>query len=192
MAKNVQSAFADGITPQAFVASMTKNREKFEEWGERFAWKNAADESFFRSFAGQAEPLRCLIIAADWCGDVVRNVPVVLNVMKTAGIETRMLPMEEHFNVIDQFLVMGGRSIPVVLLIDSAGDVRAQWGPRPAYVQEPMVEFKQRGLERGSAEYDEAMKATRSEIMRRYGDGTEYQQWIVEELRETMAALLTV
>jgi hypothetical protein len=55
----------------------------------------------------QAE-LRVLILVADWCGDVIRNVPVIFRVSKEAGI-----PVE--------VLTMGGRAIPIVIFVNSVG-----------------------------------------------------------------------
>lgn len=185
MAENVQQAYGAGMAPQAFVDAMTRNQDKFTDWGTRFAWANEEDASFFRALADDTK-VRCLIIAADWCGDVVRNVPVVLKVMEAAGIETRMLIMEQHLDVIDRFLTMGGRSIPVVLFIDQAGDVLAKWGPRPEYVQQPMVQFKQANTDRDAPDYEEKLKAARAEIMKRYGEDTGYQILIVKELRSLL------
>ncbi|GIQ61817.1 hypothetical protein PACILC2_03850 [Paenibacillus cisolokensis] len=47
--------------------------------------------------------MRCLILAAEWCGDVVRNVPVVFRAMEVSGIPTEVLIMEEHLDTMDEF-----------------------------------------------------------------------------------------
>ena len=65
----------------------------------------------------------------DWCGDVARNIPVVFRAMETAGIETEVLIMEENLDVMDQFLTMGARSIPVVIISDT-GDMFSARGDR--------------------------------------------------------------
>lgn len=186
MTENVQTAFDAGMAPQQFIDKMTRNRDKFLDWGSRFAWTEPGVQGLLEGLQGKSKA-RCLIIAADWCGDVVRNVPVVLKAMDTAGVETRMLMMEEHLDVMDRFLTLGGRSIPVVLFIDSNGDVRSKWGPRPTYVQEPMLRFKQENKDKSASDYDEKLKAARSQVVARYGEDTGYQQLIVKELGELLA-----
>lgn len=109
--------------------------------------------------------------------------------MEAAHIPTEVLIMEDHLETIDQFLTMGGRSIPVVLFVDEGGDVVGRWGPRPTYVQEPMVAFKAENPNRDAPDYQEKLQATRQEIMRRYGTDTAYQKLIVEEIADILKAL---
>lgn len=187
MAENVQEAFEQAITPQVFIERMTRNQDKFLDWGQRFAWSNEEDKRFFETFRNDVG-IRCLIIAADWCGDVVRNVPVLLKLMEAAHVDTRMLIMEEHLDVMDRFLTLGGRSIPVVLLLNASGDVLAKWGPRPEYVQQPMLQFKQGNPDKSAPDYEDKLKAARTEVMARYGEDTGYQTLIVKELRGLLEA----
>jgi len=86
-----------------------------------------------------------------------------------------------------QFLILGGESIPVVIFADTGGFVLGQWGPRPQHVQEVMVRFKQNNPNREAPDYEDNLKAARAEIMQRYGEGTGYQQAIVRELRELIS-----
>ncbi|QHT59964.1 thioredoxin family protein [Paenibacillus lycopersici] len=188
MGKNVANKLGKGISPQQFIDAMTKNQDAFKDWGSRFEWANAEDREFFESINNR-DDLRCMIIAADWCGDVVRNVPVVFQALELTGMPVEVLIMEQHLDTMDEFLTLGGRSIPVVLIVDTGGAVLGQWGPRPTYVQEPMVAFKQANPDREAADYQENLTATRQEIGRRYGDGTAYQQLIVAELRELLASV---
>lgn len=94
MAKRVAGVMGKGIRPQAFVDGMQKNKEAFVSWYDQFAWADEEDKSFFESLQYR-DDLRCLILAADWCGDVVRNVPVVFRAMEAAQIETEVLIMEQ-------------------------------------------------------------------------------------------------
>lgn len=115
MKQNVASKFGQGLTPRQFVEGMTKNQQAFESWYEKFAWTDEGDREYFESL-NHRDDLRVLILAADWCGDVVRNVPVVFRILETAGIKTEVLILEENQDVMDNFLTMGGRSVPIVIL----------------------------------------------------------------------------
>lgn len=188
MSKNVANKLGKGISPEQFIAGMTKNQDKFISWKEQFVWPSDDDQEFFESLNNR-DDLRCLIIMADWCGDAVRNIPVVFNVLENSGIPIDVLIMEEHLDTMDQFLTFGGRSIPIVIIADTGGVVLGQWGPRPTHIQEVMAEFKATNPDPEAADYAERMGVVRAEIMRRYGEGTGYQATIVSELRELLESL---
>lgn len=187
MSKSVASVLRQGISPQAFMEGMTKNQETFADWYKRFEWASEDDKAFFESLQFR-DDLRCVIIAADWCGDVVRNVPVVFHAMEAAGIPTEVLIMEQFLEVMDQFLTLGGRSVPVVLITDTGGHVLGQWGPRPKDVQAHMIHFKENNTNREAADYQDNLKETYAKIMAAYGEDTAYQARIVQELRELLSS----
>ncbi|CAH0119182.1 MULTISPECIES: thioredoxin family protein [unclassified Paenibacillus] len=188
MSKNVSHQFGKGISPQQFIDGMQKNKETFLSWHEQFAWQNEEDREFFESLNNR-DDLRCLILMADWCGDVVRNVPVVFHAMKTAGIPTEVFILEEHLDFMDQFLTMGGRSVPIVIIADTGGYVLGQWGPRPQEVQEIMIKFKQENPDREAPDYNDNIQVARQRMIEKYGEGTGYQTVIIQELRELLAGV---
>jgi hypothetical protein len=187
MAKSVADKLGKGLTPQGFIDGMTKNQDQFVEWQEQFAWENEDDREFFESLNNR-DDLRCLILAADWCGDVIRNVPVVLKALENSGVPTEILIQEQHMDTMDQFLTMGGRAIPIVIFADTGGFVLGHWGPRPAHVQEVMTKFKLANPDRDAAGYEEKIAEARKEMMARYGEGAGYHQHIVRELRELISS----
>ncbi|MFD2115423.1 thioredoxin family protein [Paenibacillus yanchengensis] len=188
MTINLALKLGTGKSPQQFIDGMSKNQEQFLQWQQRFAWSSADDQQFFEALQSRAD-LHCYILMADWCGDVVRNIPVVFQLMETSAIPVEVLVMEEHLETMDQFLTLGGRSIPVVIFTNTAGDVLGKWGPRPAYIQEPMVAFKQNNPDREAADYATNLTETRAEIMRRYGEDTAYQADIVREIRSLLVTI---
>jgi len=186
MSKNVSAKIGQGITPEQFIQGMTKNQDKFQEYYSKFEWSSEEDKEFFESLNNR-DDLRCLILAADWCGDVVRNIPVIFRALENSGVPVEVMIKEEHEDLMDEFLILGGKSIPVVIIADTGGYVLGQWGPRPAHIQEAMVQFKQDNPDRNSSTYEENLTATRQEILRRYGEGTAYQASVVRELRELLS-----
>ncbi|GMA62488.1 thioredoxin [Alicyclobacillus fastidiosus] len=175
------------MSPTEFVENMTRNQEQLQQWYNQFTWPDENSRTFFANC--RVPGIRCVIIAADWCGDVVRNVPVVFRLMEAAGIPTEVLIMEDHLDTMDQFLTLGGRSIPVVLFLDAEGGVVGRWGPRPTYVQEPMVAFKAANPDREAPDYQDNLAVARQEIMRRYGTDTSYQRLIVEEVKDILQGI---
>ncbi|MEW4426233.1 thioredoxin family protein [Paenibacillus pabuli] len=183
---NLSHKFGKGLPPKDFIESMTKNQSEFQKNYDSFSWPSEEDREFFESL-NHRDDLRVLIMAADWCGDVVRNIPVVFQALEISGIPTEVLIMENHPEVMDEFLTMGGRSVPIVIFADTGGHVLGQWGPRPQYVQEVMVEFKRENPDRDAADYQEKMAVVRQEIGKRYGEGTESHAVIIRELRELIS-----
>jgi len=187
MAKpNLSHKFGKGLSPQEFIDAMTKNQSEFQANYDHFAWPSEEDREFFESL-NHRDDLRVLILAADWCGDVVRNIPVVFRALEISGVPTEVLIMENHPEVMDEFLTMGGRSVPVVIFADTGGHVLGQWGPRPQHVQEVMVEFKRNNPDREAADYQEKMAVARQEMLKRYGEGSESHPAILRELRELIS-----
>lgn len=188
MAVNLATKLRTGISPQQFMDGIDKNREAFMEWYDGYVWANKEDEEFFASLRNR-DDLRCLILSAEWCGDVVRNVPVIFRALENSGIPTEVLIMEQHLETMDQFLTGGGRAIPVVIFTDTSGVVLGRWGPRPANVQAIMTEFKKQNPDRDAADYQEKIGIARAEMGRQYGEGTGYQAVIITELRDLISSL---
>ncbi|GAB6927210.1 thioredoxin family protein [Paenibacillus sp. JCM 10914] len=186
MTMNMANHIGTGRLPQQFVDGMQKNQDTFKRGYEQFTWDNEEDKAFFESL-NDRDNLRVLILAADWCGDVARNVPVVFRAMETAGIQTEVLIMEENLDVMDQFLTLGGRSIPVVIFSDIEGNVQGTWGPRPAHVQKYMIEFKKDNPNREAPDYQDNMAVTRQNIVQAYGEGNAAHAVIIQELRELIS-----
>jgi hypothetical protein len=186
MAANLYAKLGTGLKPQQFIESMSKNKEKFQEWQESFQWPEE-DRAYFESLKFR-DDLRCLILAAEWCGDVVRNVPVVLKALEPAEIPTEILIIEEHPDVMEQFLTMGGKAIPIVIFTDAGGFVLGHWGPRPKHVQEAMIDFKKANPDREASDYQAKLTEARAEMGRRYGEGTAYHSTIVKELRDLISS----
>lgn len=188
MSKNVAQYLGKGIAPEQFIEGMTKNQEAFAGWLEAFEWQDEETREFFESL-GFRDDLRCLIIAADWCGDVVRNVPVLFKALEATGMPVEVMIMEQHTELMDQFLTMGGRSIPVAIIADTGGFVLGQWGPRPAHVQAIMQQFKQDNPDREAPDYQANIAVARQEMGRQYGEGAGYQKVIVSELRALLSGI---
>ncbi len=183
---NVAHTFKKGLKPQAFIDSMQKNQEQFIQWQDQFKWGNEEDRLFFESLQNR-DDLRCMILAADWCGDVIRNVPVVIRALEHSGIPIEILIFEQNLDTMDQFLTMGGRAIPIVIFADTGGFVLGQWGPRPAHVQSVMTQFKLDHPDREASDYQANIQVARAQMMQKYGEGTDYQSMIVKELRALLS-----
>ena len=55
---------------------------------------------------------RLLVIAEDWCGDAANTIPVLAKwAEQVEGLELRIIPRDEHPQVMDRYLTDGSRSL---------------------------------------------------------------------------------
>lgn len=86
---------------------------------------------------GMARPVYVVAIAEDWCGDVVRHVPVLEALADAASnLHVRYIHREDHPEVFVRFLTNGGEAIPKFVFLNNAYVECGNWGPMPALCRE--------------------------------------------------------
>ena len=79
-----------------------------------------------------SRPVHIVAIAEDWCGDVVRHVPVMQKIADSANnIEIRYLMREDSPDVFVRFLTNGGEAIPKFVFLNDNFVECGNWGPMP-------------------------------------------------------------
>jgi hypothetical protein len=126
--------FAQGMTYDAYKAQMTRNQERFAA-NERRLELDAADLAAFQALR---EPLNVLVLAEDWCGDVIDNLPVLGRIAAASGtLDLRIFPRDQNLDLMDQYLNQGQfRSIPAMVFFDSQFNEIGRFIERPASVTE--------------------------------------------------------
>jgi hypothetical protein len=126
--------FAQGMTYEAYRAQMTRNRERFDA-NERQLVLDPADLAAFRRLP---RPLRVLVLAEDWCGDVIDNLPILGRVAAESGnLDLRIFLRDQDLDLMDQYLNQGQfRSIPVFVFFDDRLDEIGRFIERPPSVTE--------------------------------------------------------
>jgi hypothetical protein len=79
-------------------------------------------------------PVHVVAIAEDWCGDVVRHVPVLEHLAGAGGdrLRVRYISREQHPDVFVRFLTNGGEAIPQFVFLSDRFVECGHWGPMPA------------------------------------------------------------
>lgn len=87
---------------------------------------------------------RFLVISEGWCGDAAQIVPVFDKIATTfpTKFDLRFVLRDTNLPLIDAHLTNGGRAIPVLLVLDSNGNVVAKWGPRPQILKDLLDGWK--------------------------------------------------
>ncbi len=123
-----------GITYDTYKTGMTRNRERVEENERRVV----LDAEAVRVFRSLPRPLRVLVLAEDWCGDVVANLPVLGRLAKEVGtLDVRIFYRDQNPDLIERWLNQGKyQSIPVFVFFDEEFNELAHWIERPPSVTE--------------------------------------------------------
>lgn len=90
------------------------------------------------------QPQTWLVITEAWCGDAAQILPVI-NHMATlnSNITLKHVLRDEHPKLMNLFLTNGGKSIPIVIIIDeTTNKVISHWGPRPKEMQDQVMARK--------------------------------------------------
>jgi len=126
--------FAQGMTYEAYKAQMTRNQDRFQA-NERRVELDPADVAAFRQLP---RPVHALVLAEDWCGDVIDNLPVLGRLAAESGkIDARVFLRDQNLDLMDQYLKQGQfRSIPVFVLFDDDFNELGHFIERPDSVTE--------------------------------------------------------
>lgn len=132
--------FAQGLAYDAYKAQMTRNQERFV--ANEQTVELAADDVAF--FAQLSTPMHVLVLAEDWCGDVIANVPVLGRLAAESGtLDIRVFPRDQNLDIMDQYLNGGQhRSIPVFVFFDHTFRELGYWIERPARMTELLGQMR--------------------------------------------------
>jgi hypothetical protein len=129
-----RARFDQGLTYDAYKAQMTRNRDRLEE-NERRVDLSKDDLGAFRALP---RPVKVLVLAEDWCGDVIANLPVLGRIAKDSGkLDVRIFLRDQNDDIMQRYLNKGQfKSIPVFVFFDDDFRELGHWIERPASVTE--------------------------------------------------------
>jgi thiol-disulfide isomerase/thioredoxin len=124
--------FASGMTYQQYKDQMTRNKERFEA-NERDL-KLSTDE--VAPFKALSRPVNVLVLAEDWCGDVIANLPILGRIAaETGNLNVRIFLRDHNSDIMDQYLNKGQfKSIPVFVTFDDGFNEIGRFVERPESV----------------------------------------------------------
>ena len=120
--------FAQGMTYDEYMDSVKVNKARIEEYYDNMDLE-AAQAAALRELAdADGGPARMMVIGEDWCGDVVRELPVLARVAEAAGLELRIFPRDANHDIMNEFLKEGKyMSIPVAVFYDRGHEYICHW-----------------------------------------------------------------
>lgn len=173
--------FERAISLQEYMDRMEQLKENSFSIYEKF---DVPKDDEFITRLKEVKP-RILVITEDWCGDAMMNNPILRRIAEAADLDVRAVYRDEDTDLIDRHLTNGGRSIPVYLLLDDAGEVAAKWGPRAATIQKYVMELKQQIPDKESPDFEEKQKWVYEKIQAEYTTKPEHWLTVYEDIRTT-------
>ena len=133
-----RARFATGLTYEQYKGQMTRNLDRIEANEARVAI-DPDDLEAFRSANG---PIHVLVLAEDWCGDVIANLPVLGALARESGmLDLRIFLRDQNKDLMQRYLNQGKfESIPVFVFFDDAFNELGVFTERPASVTARRVE----------------------------------------------------
>jgi len=192
--------FNEGLTYQQYVDQMTQNKERFLENYHHFTLA-PEDAAFFQHLE---QPLNVLMIAEDWCGDVIAGLPIIGKMLDVAGskLNVRVFLRDQNEDLMNQYLKEGKyKSIPVVVVFDH------QMHELGHFIERPTAQTQEQGQARNDffAQHPELNTAADTEfgdlspearqawgaasVQMRAKRGDAWNQLLVDELKKLMSGV---
>jgi len=126
--------FESGLSYQAYKEAMTRNRERVEANEKRVV----LDPETVRALRSLPQPVNVVVLAEDWCGDVIANLPVLGRLSEEVGtLNVRIFYRDQNLDLMERWLNQGKfQSIPVFAFFDERLRELGHWIERPASVTE--------------------------------------------------------
>jgi hypothetical protein len=136
--------FEQGFTYADYIAQIKVNKARFEEYYNNFQVKPEEADALKKLAQRPDGPARMLVLGEDWCGDVVRGLPVLARIAEAAGLEMRVFPRDEHHDIMNEFLKNGQwMSIPTAVFYSSDHQYICHWIERPQIAEREMKEIEE-------------------------------------------------
>ena len=135
--------FSQGFDYPSYINQIKVNKARFEGYYDDFKM-SAEDAALFKELAQRPDgPAKMMVIGEDWCGDVIRGLPVLARIAEAAGIPISIFPRDSHTDIMDEYLKEGKyMSIPVVVFYTADHEYICHWIERPevAVVEQREIE----------------------------------------------------
>ncbi len=120
--------YSQGMTYDQYMDTVKVNKARIEEYYANVSLDSEQTAKLQELASQENGPARMMVIGEDWCGDVVRELPVLARVAEAAGLELRIFPRDENHDIMNEFLKEGlYMSIPVAVFYDQGHEYICHW-----------------------------------------------------------------
>lgn len=175
--------FEKGMTPISYIEQMNKLKENSLHIYENFT--PPADEDFFQSL--KERNLRVIVIAEEWCGHCMLDIPVLLRLTEKIDMPVRFLLRDDNLELMDQYLTNGkSRTIPIFIFIDEDGNEVAKWGPIANYVKQFVDKHKVKLPSKDADDYQEKFTEMIKFMSDSFRDHSDFWDEVYKSIKEAL------
>lgn len=149
---NLLLEFEKAISLEEYLETLGDQKSLYE-----LHYKKATVSSRLNNFSN----IKILIITESWCSDSTAMIPVLQKIFLDRDAEIRISVRDENPELMDNFLTNGKRAIPIVIVLNSSGELLLRYGPRPEAVQN-IFEAHRDDIEKGRIEKKEVSRKIRN------------------------------
>ena len=135
--------FDEGFSYGAYIDQIKVNKARFEEFYNNFQVKPGEAQALRDLVSRPDGPVKMLVLGEDWCGDVVRGLPVLARIAEASGMKMVVFPRDEHQDIMNEFLKNGQwMSIPTAVFYTTDHRYICHWIERPEIAEREMEEIE--------------------------------------------------
>ena len=178
--------FSQGFNYPDYMDQIKVNKTRFEGFYDGLKLSDE-DTAFFKELVSRPNgPAKMMVLGEDWCGDVIRGLPVLARIAEAAGIPISIFPRDTHLDIMNEYLNKGEfLSIPVAVFYTSDHKYICHWIERPE-----IAVIEQREIEKAIRDENPGIDDREFGQQRRSRTAAKADDWIaatVVELKELLA-----
>jgi hypothetical protein len=172
--------FTEGFSYPAYIDQINVNKARFQGFYDGCQLTGEDAETLKELVAQANGPKKMLVLGEDWCGDVIRGLPVLSRIAEASGMEMSIFPRDQHHDIMNEFLKNGEyMSIPVAVFYTGDHDYICHWIERPEIAEIEMHQMEVDIRAENPGIDDQAFGRER-----RARTGARAGYWIEETIRE--------
>ena len=135
--------FLQGLDYSSYIDQIKVNKARFQGFYDGFN-VSPEDAAFFKELTQRPNgPAKMMVIGEDWCGDVIRGLPVLAKIADAAGLQMSIFPRDSHTDIMNEFLKEGKyMSIPVAVFYTADHEYICHWIERPEIAETEQHEIE--------------------------------------------------
>lgn len=173
--------FDRGISKEQYMESLQKHRDNFLHIYNHFEVPSE-DDAFLKGKNG----FRIIVLAEEWCGHCMLDIPILLHIAERADIPVKFLPRDENLELMDQYLTNEKRYIPIVIFIDESGKEIGKWGPMAPEISDYVDTLKEDLPPREAPNYEEAFRGYIAKIGDSFRNDTTFWNYVYEDIKKAL------
>ena len=173
--------FDEGFSYANYIAQININKDRFNGYYNDFSVTPADTAALKELTQNPNGPKKMLVLGEDWCGDVIRGMPMLARMAEAAGWDMKVFPRDQHHDIMNEFLKNGEwMSIPVAVFYTDDHRYIMHWIERPEVAEQEIGEISD-AIRAENPEIDEQAFG-RERRTRTAAKAADWQQASVEEI----------